>query len=291
MISHVTVHSAVVSLSVVFSFWLQPTTSVFGEGLFPDSALDSAVRQEVFAKRNNLEPLTIEDVAKISRVVLKGQNANRKNIESLEGLQHCKSLMEIDLENNEIVDLLPIRDLKLLQKVTLAGNKITSLEPLAGLEAIQYLDVSRNQITQLDAIGSMRNLRSLYFETNQVHSLTPIVACKRLWSLYGGKNPLQDFSAISSLSNVDTLHLQETGFSDLNLLKGLHQLKNLQLQGNQVADLGPLVQMCEEDATGKKRFAAYLRVNLGKNPLKEASQSEQMDKLRKIGVRVSVDND
>ncbi|WP_348407947.1 hypothetical protein, partial [Roseibium sp.] len=92
------------------------------KSVFPDKALESAVRAEVFAKRHNDEPITAEDVAKISRVV-----GTAKGIQSLEGLQHCKSLMLIDLADNEFSDLSPIADLKRLQSVTLAGNKITSL--------------------------------------------------------------------------------------------------------------------------------------------------------------------
>lgn len=75
------------------------------KSVFPDKALESAVRAEVFAKRHNDEPITAEDVAKISRVVGTG-----KGIQSLEGLQHCKSLMLIDLADNKIEDLSPIAD-------------------------------------------------------------------------------------------------------------------------------------------------------------------------------------
>ena len=46
-----------------------------------------------------------------------------KGIKNLEGLQHCKALMLIDLEDNEISDLTPIAELKRLQSVTLAGQQ------------------------------------------------------------------------------------------------------------------------------------------------------------------------
>jgi len=269
-----------------FSLSLLVSATATAQGIFPDSALDSIVRQEVFSKRNNLEPLTIEDVAKISRVVGKGAK-----VESLEGLQHCRALMEIDLENNQIVDLAPLRDLKLLQKVMLAGNKIELLDPISGLEAIQYLDVSRNRIARLDAVRAMRNLRSIYFEENLVDSLTPLEGCKRLWSLYGSKNPIKDFSVLASLPSVDTIHLNETGFQDLRVLTRLKQLKSLQLRGNQINDLEPLVQICKEDYEGKKRFAPYLKVNIQANPLSEAGHAEQIAKIRETGVRLSVDND
>ncbi|MBM3967731.1 MAG: leucine-rich repeat domain-containing protein, partial [Planctomycetes bacterium] len=128
-----------------------------GQDLFPDKALEAAVRREVFEKRYNAEPITAEDVKNISQVVGKG-----KGIKSLEGLQHCKALMKLDLENNEIVDLNPIRELKLLQSIDLANNKIQSLEPLTGLVAVQYLHIANNGIEDIAPLTGMVKLQSLY---------------------------------------------------------------------------------------------------------------------------------
>src|SRR4051812_3937421 len=80
------------------------------DDLFPDKNLEAAVRQQVFEKRNKPDPLVEADVVNISTVVGKG-----KKITSLAGLEKCKSLALLDLENNEIVDLEPIKELKLVQ--------------------------------------------------------------------------------------------------------------------------------------------------------------------------------
>ena len=78
--------------------------------IFPDKTLETAVRAEVFEKRYNDEPITEADVAKISRVinVPSVRRGDLPKIQSLEGLQHCKALMLIDLKDNEIADLKPI---------------------------------------------------------------------------------------------------------------------------------------------------------------------------------------
>lgn len=144
------------------------TCSLRAEDAFPDKGLEAAIRQEVFAKRYNNEPITADDVKSISRVVGKG-----KKIESLEGLQHCKAIMEIDLENNAISDLGPMRELKLLQSLNLAGNKIESIEALAELKGLQYLELSRNKVKSIEPLKAMTNMRSLYLTDNQVESLHP----------------------------------------------------------------------------------------------------------------------
>ncbi|MEM7560779.1 MAG: leucine-rich repeat domain-containing protein, partial [Planctomycetota bacterium] len=89
------------------------------QSIFPDKALEEAVRKEVFAKRYNKEPITKDDVRNISQVHAKG-----KEIKDLTGLEHCVAVQEIDLENNNIKDVSQLAGLKLLQSINLAGNEI-----------------------------------------------------------------------------------------------------------------------------------------------------------------------
>jgi internalin A len=254
------------------------------DAVFPDPGLEAAVRQEVFAKRYNNEPLTVEDVKNISRVVGKA-----KKIVSLEGLQHCQAVLEIDLENNAIVDLTQLQDLKNVQSLNLAGNQIESIEPLAGLTKLQYLELSRNRVRAIDAVSQMTNMRSLYISDNQIRTLKPISSMKKVWSLYAARNPLEDLSAIRELKWLETLDLSATGLSDLKTLDGLTEIKRLTLSKNKIETLDPLVVLCETDVAGPKRFASYLRLDIRENPLSETAKAKQLPKLRQLGVRVTLD--
>ena len=64
------------------------------------------------------------------------------------------------------------------------------------------------------------------------------------------------------------------------------ELKLLMMSRCKVTDLTPLVKACEADAAGPKRFAPYLRLYLGGNPLSDAAKKDQLAALKKIGVRV-----
>src|SRR4030095_12575111 len=105
-----------VSLVLVNLVGGQPASA---DDLFPDKNLEAVVRQNVFEKRNSLDPLVEADVVNISTIVGKG-----KNIASLQGLEKCKSLALLDLENNAISDLGPIKDLKQIHSLDLGNNKI-----------------------------------------------------------------------------------------------------------------------------------------------------------------------
>jgi internalin A len=263
---------------------LVPASGTLAQDLFPDKALEAAVRQEVFAKRYNEEPLTVEDVAKISQVVAKGAG-----IASLSGLEHCAALMLVDLEENQIEDLSPLADLKLLQSVNLAKNQIQSLEALAGLTAMQYLELSGNRIEDLTPLSKMDNMRSLYLSDNKITSLQPIVGLSKIWTLYAARNPLGEIAGINQLKWLSSLDLAGSHLESLDFLKGLTELHYVNLEDNKISDWGPLVSMAEEDAAGQKRFAPFLRLYIHGNPLEADGVADQLAALRKIGTRVFVE--
>src|SRR5437588_9591363 len=106
-----------VHLALFLAILLAATSSArraAAEDLFPDKNLEAAVRQQVFEKRNKPDPLVEVDVVNIS--VVRGAG---KKITNLQGLEKCKALAELSLDNNEIPDLEPIKDLKLIQLLNL----------------------------------------------------------------------------------------------------------------------------------------------------------------------------
>ncbi|NJM35320.1 MAG: leucine-rich repeat domain-containing protein [Rhodomicrobium sp.] len=164
------------------------------EDLFPDKNLEAVVRQYVFEKRMKNDPLVEADVVNISTIVGKG-----KKVANLQGLDKCKSLALLDLENNEISDLTPIKDLKLIQSLTLAKNKIKDIGPLAGLTGIQYLEISNNEVADLASLANVKALTNLYASHNQIKDLAPLANLPKLISLYLDGNPLENFQPLATL--------------------------------------------------------------------------------------------
>jgi len=264
-----------------FSFFKVP---VLAQDLFPDKGLEAAVRREVFEKRYNSEPLTADDVKKISQVIGKG-----KGIKSLEGLQHCKALMKLDLENNEIADLTPIKDLKLLQSIDLSSNKIESLEALAGLVQSQYLQVSKNGIVDLGPLRGMGNLRSLYAAENKIKSIEPISGLRKMWTLHVSGNPIEDLASLSQLAGLESISLRGCGIKSLEFARALKP-SLLVLTDNPIGDFGPLVEAVEADAKADGRFAPYLRLYLDESLRKDPAHSAFVERLRTAGVRINPEN-
>lgn len=252
---------------------------VWSQSVFPDKALEAAVRAEVFAKRYNQEPITADDVKQISQVVAKG-----KGITNLEGMQHCKAIALIDLENNQIHDLGPLKELNHVQSLNLAGNQIESISALEAQVQMQYLELSRNQIEDLTPLRKMANMRSLYLSENRIANLSAVAELPKVGTLYVAKNPISDWSPIGKLKWLHSLDASHCKIQSLEFLKPLRQLSYLMLVNNEIQDLAPLADMCEVEKDELNRFAPFLQLYIQGNKIPD--EDPQLNRLREYGVRL-----
>jgi len=229
-----------------------------GDSIFPDKNLEKAVRKQVFAKRNNQDPITAEDVKSASTI--EGRNMG---IEDLAGLEHCKALASLKLPGNQIRDLSPIAGLDRIQLLDVSDNNIEDISVLGSLEGLQYINIENNRVSSIAALGSLANVNSFYAEGNQIADISPLYSLKRLWSVSVGNNRITSLDGISNLSRVDSF-----GFTD-----------------NEISDLGPLVEMIRSRENGGR----FLRVYLKGNPLSSSKAKAQLKELEELGLELDVD--
>ncbi len=248
---------------------------------FADPALESAVRQQVFAKRETTKPITAADVANISTV-----QGNLKGITNLAGLEHCKALASLDLAGNKITDLSPLTGLRQLQYLNLQSNLVADVRPLGTIPALQYIELSGNRVADAQPLAACTNLASLYLSDNKLTSLNGLTALPRLVSLYLDGNRLKCIAGLESLRNLSSVSLSRNRISDVDPLAGLRAPSFFLLENNQIKDLWPILKACMDDARGPNNFAPFLNLYLKGNPL-EKSGEEQLEELKKLGVRVN----
>ena len=266
---------ALASLNVLFAL---PAAA---QSIFPDKNLEDVVRKYVFAKRNNNEPIKEEDVKNISTIEGVGNK-----ITDLRGLEKCRSLALLNLRDNAISDLAPIKDLKNLQSLDLSDNKITDVKALEGLTGLQYLELSKNRIANVASLAKLSNLRSLYLSENEIADLKPVAGLTKLWSLYLAKNKVKDVKQLEKLTKLSNLDLIGNEIADLAPLAKMTELRHLMLERNKVSDLSTLLAMAKKDNAGDKRFAPFWNIYLYGNPLSDDAKSKQVEELKKIGSRV-----
>jgi Leucine-rich repeat (LRR) protein len=272
----------VMSRAAVFAALVLSAPGAFAEdSIFPDKNLETAVRRYVFAKRESSDPITKDDVKDISEIV-----ARKRGIKDLSGLEHCRSIMLIDFAGNEISDLSPLQGLKKLQSIDLARNKIKDLSPLAELKATQLLEISGNEVEDLGPVAGFEKLRDLWAADNKIKNLEPVKELKKLWFLDVAGNKVDELKPIAGLKEITNLDLRRNQITELAPLAEYTELRYLLLDHNKVSDLAVLVSMSKQDAEKEKRFAPFLHLHLAGNPLSETARTEQVEELKKIGVRV-----
>lgn len=249
--------------------------------IFPDKALEKAVRRQVFSKRENDDPITAADVADIA--IIEGRDLG---ITNLTGLELCQKVALINFTGNAIVDLKPLAGLPRLQSLDLSKNQIKDIGPLATNTALQYLDLSFNQLKKLGPVAGLTNLATLLVSDNELSDVTAAFGLPRLHSLHVDGNRVSKLKGIASLTRLDLLSAGGNRISDLSPLTGLQNLRLLLLDNNRIRDLAPLVEMAAQDAAGERRFAPFLRLYLKGNRLAGNKAQAQLAELRRLGVKV-----
>lgn len=252
--------------------------------IFPDKALEQAVRHQVFSKRESDEPITAQDVTEVA--IIEGTGLG---IKDLTGLQYCRKVALVNLSDNKITDVSPLAGLSRLQSLDLSKNQIKSIAPLSTNTTLQYLDVSFNQLRKIDPVAGLTNMATLLISHNQVSDAAPAFGLPRLHSLHIDGNKIGKLDGIAQLKRLDLLGAGDNRIIDLSPLVGLTKLRMLLLENNRLKDLQPLVDMAGKDAAGDRNFAPFLRLYLKGNKLTSKRAQEQLDQLKGFGVHINLE--
>ncbi len=155
------------------------------------------------------------------------------------------NVTHLELENGQISDLSPLRNMPNLKEIILRGNKITNLSPIENMTQITYLDLSQNQISDITNLQNFNALKKLWLGENQITDISPIEGLTGLTYLNLEWNKLGSIETISKFRNLTGLNLASTEIKDISALKGLTNLKNLWLENNIVGDISSLKDLTQ----------------------------------------------
>ena len=103
---------------------------------FPDSHLERAVREAIGKETDKLTSSDLDGLIELTAI---GQG-----ISNLSGLEHCTSLVLLNLGENYIENLSPLAGLTGLKTLILRSNEIANISSLAGLTDLVTLDLDFN---------------------------------------------------------------------------------------------------------------------------------------------------
>jgi len=110
-----------------------------------------------------------------------------------------KTLRELRIRDNDILDLSPVRSLRNLETLIMSDNPIIDLIPLNSLKKLKYIDFDSCRIRELTPLTGLKKLECVFADRNPIQGTRPyecLVSCKKLKSLYIWDIPETSFKGI-----------------------------------------------------------------------------------------------
>lgn len=174
----------------------------------------------------------IGSLPKLERLALSGCG-----LSTVSGLETATNITYLDLSQNTIRDLTPLKSMTNLSEIYLQHNAINDLSMLSGFKSLTKLDVSYNLITDINPLLSCTALTSLNLSNNTLNSIVGIGNLTALESLKISNNTLSDVTPVIECSKLKELDISSNMVSDITSLGVLSSLETLNFSRNSVIDL------------------------------------------------------
>lgn len=192
--------------------------------IFEDSGLEAAILEKL-NKPNG--PVLHAELAGITHL-----DASGWNISSLNGIERLYRLEVLNVADNKVEDLAPLKDLNNLIDLNLRNNGITNLE-LVNISALSGLSLRRLNLRH----NVIRYENGKQIRLSDIEPLSDFTA---LVYLSLRDNHIADISPLARLINLQTLDIRENRISDIKSLEDLTSLRSLNLRGNDIEDFSPI---------------------------------------------------
>ncbi|XP_028670697.1 leucine-rich repeat and IQ domain-containing protein 1 [Erpetoichthys calabaricus] len=167
---------------------------------------------------------------------LQALTLRRCGLTVLEGINQCKELKYIDVQEN-FIQSINCQDLEKLCVLRISKNRLTSIHGLDGASNLQVLEMSYNNITRIGGLESLKKLQRLVIDHNQLINTKGLKETPTLLHLNCAYNHLSNIEGIDHCFLLQTLNLQGNNFSEPPNLLNHVLLKELYLDDNNISSL------------------------------------------------------
>jgi len=141
----------------------------------------------------------------------------RGDISSLTDIPNAYLLGNLSLTSQSISDLSPLSGMK-LERINLSDNYVGNLLPLKDMVTLRELDLCQNPLKDLTPISRLLSLEYLDISQTQVTDLTPLVELTKLETLKLNYCDIRDISVLANLPNLREVDVSNTLVTDLSPL-------------------------------------------------------------------------
>lgn len=290
------------SLAVLIG--LLAAATAFQKVEFADAGLEAAVRDKLGNRR---APIARTDLLHITHLDASGRDINR-----LEGIENLRQLVVLDLSDNRILDLSPLRTLYKLRELNLDNTSLfrpsaANLEDLSGLP-LRILSMNNNwfyhgglqRISDVSLFGRFTSLEELALADNHIEDISPLSALENLRRLDLRGNQVTGIGPLAGMPALEELNLRDNDITDLEALSGLGNLAYLNLHSNpEIRSIAPLESLTGletlilrnvpvgEDIRALRNMTRLQRLNISNCGLEDLAALEDLTKLVYLDINLN----
>ncbi|MBR4949370.1 MAG: leucine-rich repeat domain-containing protein [Clostridia bacterium] len=127
---------------------------------------------------------------------LKELNASKNSISDFGDIKEGSQLDYLDLSENGIGGISFVEGLY-VKKLNLSNNGIKNIKPLKKAEGLQNLDLSKNKISNVEPLKELEELTFVNLSDNSIKKLEPLKESKSLTEVIVTGNEIADFDKLS----------------------------------------------------------------------------------------------
>lgn len=149
-----------------------------------------------------------------------------RGMKSIKGLEYAKNLKKLKLNENEISDISPLKNLTKLEYLEIQRNRIVDVNPLKNLTNLKFLKLYNNLIEDIAPLSNLTNLTGL-----DLHYNVTVGGDESHKIITKG---ITDISALKNLKKLEFLDISANRIEDISILKNFDKIKDLDFSGNRV---------------------------------------------------------
>lgn len=149
-----------------------------------------------------------------------------RGMKSIKGLEYAKNLKKLKLNENEISDISPLKELTKLEYLEIQRNRIVDIKPLEKLTNLTFLKLYNNLIEDITPLSNLTNLTGL-----DLHYNVTVEGDESHKKISKG---ITDISALKNLKNLTFLDISANRIEDVSIIKDLNKIEHLDISGNRV---------------------------------------------------------
>ena len=203
--------------------------------------MESLKEVSIFLDKKTNKPIFTEESKDTFSILGKAQDLSNtkdfkfmvtRGMKSLKGIEYATNLEKLKVNENEISDISPLKDLKNLKYLELQRNRIMDVSPLSNLKNLEFLKLYNNIIENVEPLKDLTNLTGLDLHNN--------VKVRKENGKRINYDGITDISSLKNLTNLTFFDVSANRIESVDILLGMEKINHLDFSDNKIKDYSKL---------------------------------------------------